>query len=100
MSVLSREEIRAPASDGLAAVLPRADDQVRVAVTIDIARNRRARAEPLAGSLAGEGEEPLPVGARIDVHAAGRRALRAVRPVGRVDVGDTIAVHVAGDRHE
>src|SRR5262249_51792665 len=81
-------------------VLPGADQEIRAAITVDVARLRGADAEAVARVLACEGEEALLLAARVDVDAPRVRALGGVVPVGGVEVTRAVAVEVAGEREE
>src|SRR5204862_1942724 len=80
--------------------LPRADQEIRAPVAVHVADVGGADAEAVAGSFAGEREQALVRATRVHVDAARARTAGVVLPVGGVDVGIAVAVHVARDRQE
>src|SRR4051812_33117611 len=81
----------------LCAVLPGADDQIGAAVAIDIASDGLAGAESFAGRFAGEREKLAAFFSGVEIDAAGAGSLSAVRKIGCEDVGESVAIEIAGD---
>ena len=81
-------------------MLPGADDEVVVPVLIDIARIGGADAESVSRLFTGQCQQALAVGAGVNIDAPGLSSERVIRPVGGINVGDTVGVHVAHDGNE
>src|SRR4249919_249959 len=92
MSVLARIQVRAPGAFAAGVVAGRADDDIAVAVAIEVAGRSDMLSELIFWIFGGKTQQHMPVLAGIDIGLAGARRARS-------DIDDAITVGIARRFH-